>query len=109
PRAPHAVMGIVSVRGQLVTVVNLRRKLRLGDAPSTREPRILLADATGGETLGLYVDGGVQVHRLADSEIEIATTALGGEVAGYIAGIARPTGHEKTVIILLDLRALLST
>jgi purine-binding chemotaxis protein CheW len=111
PRAPPAIMGIVSVRGQLVTVVNLRRKLRLGDGAPSREPRILLADATGGETLGLYVDGGVQVYRLADSEIEHATLALGGEVANYIAGIARPTAgfDAKAVIILLDLRQLLST
>ena len=53
PRAPHATLGIVSVRGQLVTVIDLRRKLRLAEAPITRRARILLVDATEGEVMGV--------------------------------------------------------
>lgn len=122
PRAPAAVMGIVSVRGNIVTVVDLRRRLRLPETPSTRRTRILLVSATGGELLGLYVDEVLQVYRLADSEIEHAATALGGDVAPYISGIARPAlaagsgpgvkpaagNMEASVIILLDLRAVLT-
>ncbi len=90
PRAPHQFLGIVSVRGQLVTVVDLRRRLRLTEGPLTRKTRILLVDATGGEVMGVLVDEVLQVYRLADAEIEPAAVALGGEVAGYLAGIARP-------------------
>ena len=90
PRAPHQIIGIVSVRGSLVTVVDLRRRLRLPETPGSRKTRILLVDATGGEVMGVLVDEVLQVYRLAESEIELAATALGGEVAGYIAGIARP-------------------
>lgn len=117
PRAPDATMGIVSVRGQLVTVVDLRRRMRLLEGGPTRRTRILLVEAVGGETIGLYVDEVQQVYRLADAEIEHAATALGGDVAGYIAGIARPVlgsavGSESTegqppLIILLDLHAIL--
>ncbi len=125
PRAPHQILGIVSVRGQLVTVIDLRRRLHLEEAPISRRSRILLVDAPGGEVMGLYVDEVLQVYRLAESEIEPAQTALGGEVAGYIAGIARPaigsaataqlpgTGVASTadasVVILLDLRAILAS
>lgn len=119
PRAPEATMGIVSVRGQLVTVIDLRRRLRLAEQPPTRRTRILLVEAPWGEMLGLYVDEVLQVYRLAEAEIEHAATALGGDVAGYIAGIARPiqqTGQEETggvaqppVIILLDLQAILAS
>jgi purine-binding chemotaxis protein CheW len=128
PRAPPAIMGIVSVRGQLVTVVDLRRRLRLIEPPFSRHARILLADTSAGETLGLYVDEVLQVYRLTESEIEPAT-ALGGDVAGYISGIARPVGMAMTplrggeskpvdikggrpdssVVILLDLRAVLAS
>jgi purine-binding chemotaxis protein CheW len=127
PRAPAAVMGIISVRGQLVTVVDLRLRLRLAESPFSRRARILLSDTTGGETLGLYVDEVLQVYRLSEAEIEPAM-ALGGDVAGYIAGIARPvgagagplqageikpaprkdTGPDVSVIILLDLRTVLA-
>jgi purine-binding chemotaxis protein CheW len=124
PRAPRAVMGIVSVRGAVVTVIDLRTRLRLPETAQTRKTRILLVNATGGEQLGLFVDEVLQVYRLADSEIEHAAAALGGEVAPYISGIARPAHHmgpvqsaalkqagmlEASVIILLDLRAVLST
>ena len=122
PRAARAVMGIVSVRGAVVTVIDLRARLRLLESAQTRKTRILLVNATGGELLGLFVDEVLQVYRLADSEIEHAAAALGGEVAPYISGIARPvlqmgpgptnkqTGPttEASVIILLDLRAVLS-
>jgi purine-binding chemotaxis protein CheW len=127
PRAPAAIMGIVSVRGQLVTVIDLRRRLRLVEAPFSRRARILLADTEEGETVGLYVDEVLQVYRLAESEIEPAM-ALGGDVAGYIAGIARPAGMgasplrggdikpaeqksggpDASVVILLDLRTVLA-
>jgi purine-binding chemotaxis protein CheW len=116
------------VRGQLVTVVDLRRRLRLHEGPGSRRTRILLADATGGEVMGLLVDEVLQVYRLSESEIEPAASALGGEVASYIAGIARPAiaalmpaaapraigaaapiGPDASVVILLDLRAVLAS
>src|SRR5262245_47214072 len=48
PRAPDATMGIVSVRGQLVTVIDLRRRLRLPEGQPSRRTRILLVEATWG-------------------------------------------------------------
>jgi purine-binding chemotaxis protein CheW len=124
PRAPHATLGIVSVRGQLVTVIDLRRRLRVAEAPISRKARILLVDGAQGEQMGVYVDEVLQVYRLSDTEIEPATTALGGEVAGYINGIARPDAalaprrgpegqapslNDPFVVILLDLRAVLAS
>lgn len=90
PRAPHAVLGIISVRGQLVTVVDLRRRLRLEETAPTRRSRVLLAESDARETIGLLVDEVLQVYRFAEDEIELAAPALGGEVADFIAGIARP-------------------
>jgi purine-binding chemotaxis protein CheW len=124
PRAPRTILGIISVRGQLITVIDLRRRLQLAETPQTHRSRILLADGAGGEMLGLFVDDVIQVYRLAEAEIESAVPALGGEVAGYITGIARPAINRaespgKTadrderrvwsddVIILIDLRAVL--
>lgn len=119
PRAPFAVMGIVSVRGQLVTVIDLRRRLRLPESSATRRSRVLLVNPHGVEMLGLYVDEVLQVYRLSDDEIEHAAAALGGEVAPYISGIARPMlqgsatatapQNDPSLVILLELRSLLAT
>ncbi len=103
PRAPRNVIGVMSVRGKLVTVIDLRRRLRLPEAPMDRKARILLTDAGDDEQLGLLVDEVMQVYRLADSEIEPANV-LGGEQPAHIAGIGRPAG---ALLILLDLRPIL--
>ena len=107
PRAPRTVVGVVSVRGRLVTVVDLRQRLRLPAAPLDRRSRILLVD-NGTEHLGLLVDEVQQVWRLSADEIEPANV-LGGEQAAHVAGIGRPAGVEGTILILLDLRPLVES
>lgn len=109
PRAPGVVMGIISVRGQVVTVIDLRRRLSLEERPTTGRARILLADTDSGETIGLFVDEVLQVYRLADTEIERAQSALGADVSDHLAGIARPEHTEIAggIIILLDLKTVL--
>ncbi len=107
PRAPRNVVGVVSVRGRLVTVVDLRRRLRLAAAAIDRRSRILLVD-TGTEHIGLLVDEVQQVWRLAAEEIEPASV-LGGEQAAHIVGIGRPTAGDGTILILLDLRPLVES
>jgi purine-binding chemotaxis protein CheW len=106
PRAGREVIGVCSVRGLLVTVVDLRRRLRLHEAPTSRRTRILLAQADSGEVVGLLVDEVRQVLRLAEPEIEAANAVLGGDVSEHVLGIGRPQGM---IVILLDLSAIVSS
>jgi purine-binding chemotaxis protein CheW len=105
PRAPREVMGILSVRGLLVTVIDPRHKLRLVAPPPTRRARILLVPQ-GPETMGLFVEEVLQVYRLSDAEIEIASTVLGANLAEYVAAIAR---RDDRLLILLSLGPLLGS
>jgi purine-binding chemotaxis protein CheW len=116
PRARSDILGIVSVRGQITTVIDLRRRLGLRATTPTASSRILLVQGTD-EVLGLLVDEVTQVYRLSPHEIEPAASVLGGNVGSHVAGIARPRirglrGEVQTVVeemlILLDLAALLS-
>lgn len=102
PRSPRVVVGVMTVRGRLVTVIDLRRRLRLHEAPIDHRSRILITD-TGEERIGLLVDEVMHVHRLADTEIE-PRDVLGGDPEPYLAGIGRPEG---AILILLDLRPIL--
>ncbi|HTJ85213.1 MAG TPA: chemotaxis protein CheW [Polyangiaceae bacterium] len=115
PRAPHAVLGITSFRGRIVTVLDLG--LRLGEGSSANTPergaklgdsargrmRTLMVDVAG-ETIGLTVDEVLVVHRFSSREIERASQAVGADVAEHVVGIARPT--EGEVVQLLDAKAL---
>ena len=108
PRAPATVLGVISVRGRLVTVLDLRRRFSLPEAPIDRKTRVLLADAGGGELIGLLVDEVQQVWRLSAEEIE-PSSVLGGEQAAHIAGIGRPAHTQGSILILLDLRPILES
>jgi purine-binding chemotaxis protein CheW len=88
PRAPYEVLGIVSVRGRVTTVLDLRRRLRLHEAGMDKNTRVLLVDA-GDEIMGLLVDAVLQVYRLYEDEVELAST-LGGDMNEYVMGIGRP-------------------
>jgi purine-binding chemotaxis protein CheW len=92
PRAPHEVLGIVSVRGQVTTLLDLRRKLKVAEAAISLRTRVLLVDQ-GDEILGLLCDRVLQVHRLSEEEVEMASV-LGREASSYVMGIGRP-GQRK--------------
>lgn len=104
PRAPAPIVGVMSVRGRLVTVIDLRRRFALPEAPLDMRSRVLLVELEGDEQVGLLVDEVLAVFRLAESEIE-AASVLGGEQPAYLAGVGRPREREDLVLVLLDLRA----
>ncbi len=112
PRAPSPIIGVVSVRGRLVTVMDLRRRFALAEAPIDSKSRILLVDLGGDEHVGLLVDEVLQVYRLAESEVEPATV-LGGEQPPHLVGVGRPSVPDSRrgagpVLVLLDLRAAIA-
>jgi purine-binding chemotaxis protein CheW len=100
PRAPRQVLGICSVRGLLVTVLDLRRCLDLPESPLTRRARVLLTQVGTGEVLGLLVDEVRQVIRLTASDIEPTQAVFGVEMGGMVTGIAR---SELGTCVLLRL------
>src|SRR4051794_16677225 len=104
PRSPPEIMGVVSVRGLLVTVMDLRRRLRLSGAEGARRGRILLVEGAEREIIGLYVDEVLQVYRLTEAEVEIAGSVLGSQMADYVVGIGRP---DRGLLILIDLGPIL--
>ena len=94
PRAPHEVLGIVSVRGQVTTLIDMRRKLKVAESTISSRTRVLLVDQ-GDEILGLLCDRVLQVHRLSEDEVEMSSV-LGREASSYVMGIGRPGKQRKT-------------
>lgn len=88
PRAPREVLGIISVRGRITTVLDLRRRLGVLESEIDKHSRVLLVDS-GDEIMGLLVDRVLQVHRLSEDEVEFAA-AVAGEMSEHIQGIGRP-------------------
>jgi purine-binding chemotaxis protein CheW len=105
PRAPGFVMGIISVRGQVIPVMDLRLRLKLPAAPPGREARVLIV-TRDGEAHGLLVDRVRQVVRMRDEEIEPPPPMLGTGEAEFLFGIGRP--REDRMIIVLNADAVLA-
>ena len=119
PRASTEILGIVSVRGRVTTVIDLRRRLRVHEAPTDKNTRVLLVES-GGEILGLLVDAVLQVYRLFEDEVELAST-IGGDLNEYVMGVGRPrairtlgrsSGQEREnpndILILLNVQPLIT-
>jgi len=96
------VAGLISLRGQVITVFDLRRLLTLGAAPAGEPTRILVVrERDGEEATGLIVDEVTRVWRLASTDVE--EIAHPGEDGLW--GVAH-IGQER--IGLIDLFQILS-
>jgi len=103
PRAPAHILGVVTVRGEVVAVLDPRRRLGLGPSADAGEGKIVILDAGEGAT-GLKVDRIASVVRLRPGTIEPCPQGIAGDRAEFIAGIGREGDRLFTV---LDVVALL--
>ncbi len=103
PRAPADVSGVISVRGEVVTVVDPRGRLGLPrtDGPPAR--RVVIVD-DGEGACGLLVDRVLGVVRLPRGGLEPCPQALGGAGGDLFLGIGR---ERERLFLVLDTRALL--
>jgi len=104
PGAPHYVLGIINLRGNVVTVVDTRIRLGLKTSELTDSTRIVIIESAK-HVVGILVDCVSEVVDLAASEVESAPSVGNDESAKYIQGVAS-RGDE--LLILVDLNKLLT-
>jgi purine-binding chemotaxis protein CheW len=107
PRAPAFVLGVTSVRGAIIPVIDLRLRLRLDALPSTRAARILVVNHES-DPFGVLVDAVRGVMRFGEAEIQAPPSTLAADDAKYLSGIARQgVGRRERMVILLQLSTVL--
>ncbi|MBW1830504.1 MAG: hypothetical protein DRH23_12295 [Deltaproteobacteria bacterium] len=109
PRAPSHFLGVIAVRGQIITVIDLPKMLHLEAEQTDPYGRILLVD-NGEELIGVAVDRVIQVYRMEPNQIEYAS-AMSAELSDYVVGVGRvPSGSSadaEDMLILIDPVSLL--
>lgn len=102
PRAPEFIDGILSLRGMIVPVIDMRRRLSLPPLSFAVAQRIVIVKQ--GESLtGLRVDEVSGVVRIYDSRREATPAALEGIDREFVAGIGR---SDDRMVILLEVQAV---
>ena len=105
PRAPQDVLGVVTVRGEVIPVLDPRRRLDLPARPAGAGHRVVICQYRG-TSVGVLVDRVSQVVRLPPSAIETRPQGIGRADPATIAGIGR---ERDRLLIILDPAALLGT
>jgi purine-binding chemotaxis protein CheW len=98
PRARAHVLGVISIRGAVVTLVDLRQLVGLPPTTWPRGARVLLT-SHGGEPIGLLVDGVTHVHRVAAGQYETGLALEESSRTEYVLGIARPDPSTRVTIV----------
>lgn len=103
PRVPDYILGLVSLRGVVVPIFDLRQRFQMGRVESGAGARIIVC-RDGEITAGLLVDKINQVVRIAADRIEPPPAGIGGIDRSMITGIGR---YQGRMIILLNLASVL--
>jgi len=103
PNSPSYMEGVINLRGRVLPVLNLRKKLKLSPKEISKSSRIVVAEA-GEKVIGLLVDAVSHVIRLAPELVDSAPDEVLEVDTDYITGVGK---LKNRLIILLDLEKLL--
>jgi purine-binding chemotaxis protein CheW len=80
PRTPAEVRGVISLRGEMIELIDLRLRLGLGSIQPSRRTRIIVVKTKDDEVVGLLVDAVREVLRISDAAIQPAMGSDTGAV-----------------------------
>ncbi|HID00450.1 MAG TPA: chemotaxis protein CheW [Piscirickettsiaceae bacterium] len=103
PGSDARILGVINVRGVIVTVVDMRRMINVPVSDITDRSRIIIVELDEERPVGLLVDNVLEVRDIPEKRIE-SIGASQEENSKYIQGIAH---YMNQVIILVDVFNLL--
>lgn len=104
PGAPQYVLGIINLRGNVVTVIDTRTRFGLPTTERDDASRIVIIESEE-QVVGILVDSVAEVVELRHSEIDSAPNIGNEESARYIQGVA---SRDEDLLIVVDLNKLLT-
>lgn len=104
PQTPDFVEGVISLRGDVMPVISLRKKLGMLPLDAGDDTRIIVLQLEQGKA-GLIVDAVTKVAAVNGNEIEPPPNQIGESAAYHVLGIVK---QEEQMMILLDHRHLVT-
>ncbi len=103
PYAPNYVKGVTNLRGEVIPVIDLRK--RFGITDKTEETTNIMIIVQDKHPIGVMVDSVMEVLTLPKKDIETNPDSLIVDKSEAVIGVAK---HESDLIILLDLMKVVS-
>ncbi len=104
PHAPQHVRGVINLRGEVATVIDLRTVLGLPRAEVTRDSRNLIVHSEG-EAIGLLVDRVADIVAIDAAEISPPPANLKGIDGRFFHGVHT---MDEEIVVLLDVEQVLA-
>ncbi|MGB9813171.1 MAG: chemotaxis protein CheW [Thermovenabulum sp.] len=103
PRAPYYVKGVINLRGEIIPVIDLKKKFNLPERELTPDARIIIVSVSD-VTIGMIVDSATEVIQLPQEAVEPANSVNVGINSDFIEGVGK---LEDRLLIILNLEKLL--
>ncbi|MGQ9659002.1 MAG: chemotaxis protein CheW [Thermochromatium sp.] len=104
PGVPDYILGIINLRGNVVTVIDARRRLSLPVREPDESSRIIIIDVDN-QNIGILVDSVAEVVQIPAESIDPAPAIGNDQTSRFILGV---TSSNDSLTILIDLNKLLS-
>ena len=104
PKSLDYFKGVINLRGEVVPVMSLRRKMGLEDDIITNASRIIIVKIEGQYSVGILVDSVKEVISLAESSIENIVRGVANDRQMYIRGIGK---FNDELLSLLNIDSIL--
>lgn len=105
PRSLDFVEGVINLRGEVIPVIDLRKRFGLDEAERTQENRIIIVEVED-RMVGLTVDSVTEVIRLVNKHIQEAPQQVTDKRAKLIKGVGKV---NERMLIILDLEQILTS
>ena len=105
PKAPQFVEGVINLRGNVIPVIDLRKRFGLETRDHDSQTRIIVIEINK-MIVGFVVDSVSEVLRIPQNTVEPPPPVVSGLESEYISGVGK---LEDRLLIMLDLDRLLSS
>lgn len=104
PQSPDFVEGVINLRGNVIPIIDLRKRFHMPEREHDRQTRIVVGEIEG-RTVGLIVDAVSEVIRLSSNTIEPAPKIVSENQVDYIKGVGK---LDDRLLMLLDIDKILT-
>lgn len=104
PKTSDFFKGVINLRGEVVPVMSLRKKMGIDEDVITNASRIIIVKIDGQYSVGILVDAVKEVISLAESSVENVVRGVANDRAMYLKGIGK---FNDELISLLNINSIL--